>query len=303
LATFFSEKVIPIVQKVSEAFGSNPDGMGGTLTTLADGIQTFVQPIFEGFKSAFDSIKDTIVENKDEFERFFNVVKAAAPIIGNVIGAALTVIGEVASVVLNVMANVIGALQDLVNKAIQLINLAIRGFNLLKPGGDIAPIGDIGTDGDDDTKTGALGNLQLSTGTILKNSRLKKLNTTTTATTTAGGLTTGGTGGTTIGGTIKKIAKDNKKVIDDVAGAFDDFTSGTTTLAGIMAASNKPFAFGTSGANTSTLAGIMAASNAPTINLTVNGAMDAEGTARTIVDTLNNSFYRGTGGAGSLQIA
>ena len=36
------------------------------------------------------------------------------------------------------------------------------------------------------------------------------------------------------------------------------------------------------------------------INLTVNGAMDKEGTARTIVDTLNNSYYRGTGGAGQL---
>jgi hypothetical protein len=35
------------------------------------------------------------------------------------------------------------------------------------------------------------------------------------------------------------------------------------------------------------------------INLTVNGAMDKEGTARTIVDTLNNSFFRGTGGAGN----
>jgi phage-related protein len=40
-----------------------------------------------------------------------------------------------------------------------------------------------------------------------------------------------------------------------------------------------------------------------TINLTVTGAFDKEGTARTIVDTLNNSYYRGTGGAGNLQIA
>jgi len=38
----------------------------------------------------------------------------------------------------------------------------------------------------------------------------------------------------------------------------------------------------------------------PTINLTVNGALDSEGTARTIVNTLNDSFYRGTGGASAL---
>jgi phage-related protein len=37
-----------------------------------------------------------------------------------------------------------------------------------------------------------------------------------------------------------------------------------------------------------------------TINLTVNGAFDKEGTARTIVDTLNDSYYRGTGGGGNL---
>lgn len=41
--------------------------------------------------------------------------------------------------------------------------------------------------------------------------------------------------------------------------------------------------------------------NAARINVTVNGAIDAEGTARTIVKVLNDSFYRGTGGAGALQ--
>jgi hypothetical protein len=41
-------------------------------------------------------------------------------------------------------------------------------------------------------------------------------------------------------------------------------------------------------------------STADRINITVNGAIDAEGTARTIVNVLNDSFYRGTGGAGAL---
>jgi hypothetical protein len=42
-------------------------------------------------------------------------------------------------------------------------------------------------------------------------------------------------------------------------------------------------------------------STAERINITVNGAIDAEGTARTIVETLNNSYFRGTGGASNLQ--
>lgn len=40
-----------------------------------------------------------------------------------------------------------------------------------------------------------------------------------------------------------------------------------------------------------------------TINLNVSGAIDPEGTARTIIDVLNNSFYRGTSGAGALVMS
>lgn len=40
-----------------------------------------------------------------------------------------------------------------------------------------------------------------------------------------------------------------------------------------------------------------------TINLTVNGAIDAEGTARTIIDVLNRSSSRGTLGAGKFSFA
>jgi len=38
----------------------------------------------------------------------------------------------------------------------------------------------------------------------------------------------------------------------------------------------------------------------PPINLTVNGAIDSESASRQIIELLNNSYYRGTGGAGAL---
>ena len=257
LATFFSEKVIPIVEQVAAAFGSKSDGLGGTLTTLADGIKTFVQPIFNGFKSAFDSIKETIVENKDEFERFFNVVKAAAPIIGNVIGAAFKLIGEIATVVLNVIANVVGALQGLINIAIDAINIAIRGFNLIKPGADISPLSKIGVTGSSSTKTGPLGNLQLSTGTVIGSS------------TSTGSTSTGATSAVAAVAASAASAAAANKVVN---GSFNAgrFRQGEAATMGTV------------------------------INLTVTGAFEPEGTARTIIDTLNNSFYRGTGGGSNL---
>jgi hypothetical protein len=98
------------------------------------------------------------------------------------------------------------------------------------------------------------------------------------------------------------VAKKATQVVTDIAGAFDNFTSGTTTLAGIMAQSNQAFAFGTSGVNTNTLAGIMAASNQPKIEIVVNAPsiIDEEGFKRATTDAFNNSYYRGTGGAGNL---
>jgi hypothetical protein len=45
----------------------------------------------------------------------------------------------------------------------------------------------------------------------------------------------------------------------------------------------------------------MAASAKPSVTVNFNGiTTDPEGTARVLVDTLNNSYYRGTGGATAL---
>jgi hypothetical protein len=169
-------------------------------------------------------------------------------------------------------------------------------------GGEDASV--LGLQGAGDFHAGGQGDLRIHDGGFLR-CGVGGGGTTGGGTTITGGTTGGGSsGGGTIGGAVTKIAKDTKKVVDDVAGAFDNFTSGTTTLAGVMAASNQPFAFGTSGVNTNTLAGILAASNKPNVTVNFNGVTtDPEGTARVLVDTINNSFYRGTNGATNLVTA
>jgi hypothetical protein len=89
-------------------------------------------------------------------------------------------------------------------------------------------------------------------------------------------------------------------------------TAGTTSAASSGVASAAKAASTAAAASSSVVSGSFnvgsfraaeAASMGTTINLTVTGAFDKEGTARTIIDTLNASFYRGTGGAGNLQLA
>ena len=84
-----------------------------------------------------------------------------------------------------------------------------------------------------------------------------------------------------------------------VAGQAKGLTAAQSLAAAASTASTGLTGANISGVNTNTLAGVSAASGT-TINLTVNGAIDKEGTARTIVETLNSSYYRGTGGATAL---
>jgi hypothetical protein len=86
-------------------------------------------------------------------------------------------------------------------------------------------------------------------------------------------------------------------------GSFTGAGGGVTTASKAAAAAAETII----GLNTSSAqaSGLSDAQNAArlgqgtTINLTVVGAYDKEGTARTIVETLNNSSYRGGGGGGS----
>lgn len=80
-------------------------------------------------------------------------------------------------------------------------------------------------------------------------------------------------------------------------------TGGVSTAARVAASAAAATNVVTGSFNAGTFRQAEAASSGTTINLTVTGAFDKEGTARTIIDTLNNSYYRGTGGATNLQIA
>jgi hypothetical protein len=301
LITFVNDKAVPIITALADSFSLKGEGgLGRTINDVGSAIKSFVLPIFDGMKSTFDKIKATIVENKDEFD----VIKYAAPIIGTVVGKAFDLIGSIASVVLNLISNVLAAIKPLLNTAIDGINLIIKGVNLAKPGEDIKPIPKIG---DGFATSGAPGAIKGggSTGGTMGGGTTGGGFTggRTTGGGTTGGGSTGGTGtGTGTGGTssVAAVATKAAKAITDIAGAFDNFTSGTQSLAAIEAASNRAFAFGTSGVNTNSLAGILAASAQPQVNITINGAMDKEGTAREFVELLNSSYYRGTGGAGSL---
>ena len=271
--TFLNDTAMPIFMKVVGAFTNKGSGLNDGISSVAETIKSVAIPIFDGLVTAFNYIKDAIAGSKDEFESFANVVAAIAPVLGNVLGGVIKVIGAVASVVLDLVGKVAGAVAPILNTAIDGINLVIRGLNLIKPGTDIASVGKIGATPAVAGFSGTTPGGQSFTGslTVPKISASGVIGGTTKATT--------GTGGTTAGGGVATASK----VAATAAVATSNIVTGSFGAGSFRAGES--------------------ASMAPTINLTVNGALDKEGTARTIITTLNDSYYRGTGGGGNLQTA
>jgi hypothetical protein len=145
LLQFINQNALPAINAFSDAFSlTQGDGLGKVMSDVASTIKKVVQPIFEGAKSVFDNVKNAIMNSKDEFSAFWDVVKFIAPLIGNVIGAQLKAIGTIAEVVITIFGKVLGAIKPILNTAIDGINLVIRGLNLIKTGRDIPYLPKIG---------------------------------------------------------------------------------------------------------------------------------------------------------------
>jgi hypothetical protein len=250
-----SKYVLPIVQQFSDAMSSKSStGLGARIQETVAVVQSYATPIFEGLAKLFTKVKDAIVDNKEAFQSFFEVVKAIAPVIGKIIGTALSVIGDIAGVVIDLFAKVLGAIQPILNFAIDAVNQIIRGINLIKPGDDISSIKKISTSpGTYSSISGVLGS-STSTPSV-------------------------------------KVPSVPTITVPSVSTAGVSTAAASAVAASSYAAGSyfNPMAMNTPDAK-------------PTVNLTVNQGIvgDPEAAARSVVDVLNRSFFRGTGGANAL---
>ena len=253
---FINNNALPVINAFSGAFSLDGKGLGGVITSVGNIISNVFTPIINGMKSAFNSIKDAIGDNLDTFMQFGSYISTyLAPIIGTVLGGALSVAGKIAGGVIDVIAGVVKILNGLISGAVAGINALISAYNA------IPFLPNVG---------------KISTPTVsVPSISVPKVSTPSTTVPTITVPTTS-SGGNTSGGGVSVAA---------------------ASAASVAAAASNVVS---SNFNPGTFRQAEAASMGTTINLTVTGAFDKEGTARTIVDTLNSAFYRGTGGANAL---
>jgi hypothetical protein len=257
LATAFSDKVIPLVEKFTKAFSNSEGNLGGVVISVGNILQNTFTPIINGLIKAFGYVREAIGDNLATFQEFGGyIAKYLAPVIGTVLGGALQVAGKIAGGVIDVIAGVVKILNGLISGAVAGINALISAYNAIPFLPNVSKI-----------STPSVSVPTIKTPTVpTTTTTIPKIS----APSGGGATTTSGGGGVS---TAAKVAATAAAATTGGIGSFD---------AGRFRMGEEKDRVGT------------------TINLTVTGAFDKEGTARTIVETLNNSYYRGTGGATAL---
>jgi len=290
LTTFILQEIVPVVQSFVDGL-TGKDGLTEGLSDTQVRAQNFGKDI-RGLIKIIVDFKDELVILAGVIGTVFVVSKIAAGVAATVsaIKLLMTAYNALkASAIVTGVATAFALNPLLGLGAVALAAAVLSGANALanRSDGEV----DFGTDG-----TGPLGNFQMSTGTFL------------------------GTTGTRQGPTDESIAQfgmgaDKAAALARIAarrgGAATDSQNAAiyASAGGITDAQNAArlaaeALAANEAANAARVVAAAAAAAAvvtkPTIVLTVNGAIDPEGTARTIVNTVNDAYFRGTGGATAL---
>lgn len=130
LVGYFTQYVVPVVEKLSNLFSNKEGGIGQNVAALGDKITNIFKPIWEGLVSAFNSVKTAISNNSDAFLSFGKLIADyVAPVLSVTLGAALNVVGKIAGTVINIIGGIIGAITTAVEGAIAAVNWLIGKYN------------------------------------------------------------------------------------------------------------------------------------------------------------------------------
>jgi hypothetical protein len=268
------------IARLKVAFDEAKETIGYALLPIIERLVSFivnqVVPNFEKFASAFDPIKKAIIDNKESFQTLFNFIgDYVIPILTTLAGGALKVVGEVFGRIIGIIGNAIDKIEafivkvrDMVNKVIELYNKIPLAPNLSTIGGGVAGGAPGAISGGGSSGSGLLGSFGgAGSGTGFA----------------GGGGGAGGSGGTNANQRALENLMNDAATLQDLV----DQLSGTGNYsADAVARRNALQNFRT---------------NESTYNITVNGAIDSESTARQIVEILNDSAARGTLGAGAFD--
>lgn len=322
IVKFVTESVIPVFTDLWDYFTTNvlplfknyAELLSITLLPAIKALWGFVQdylvpifkatltPVITGLNTVFKKLGDFVKDNNAVFTFFGAVIgvigtaaKFLAPIIGTTLGAAFKVVSLIIDGVSLAIAGVVAG----INLAIAAINLLIKGYNVVNNlfgGKDLKEIPSVILAKGAKSATVTPGAAQSVKDEIAKEvgSVAKQVAKETAAITKTAAKSSAATASKVVAKELKDGLTGSTGKIDQAMFAMsDEMGIFPSMLPNSLARNIDQNMFAMSDEPSSVTPSTV-------INVNVSGAIDQEGTARTIVNTLNNSFYRGTNGANAL---
>lgn len=115
-----------IVNKVVPAIQDFTTNIGDKLQP----VMKVIQPIINGLKAAFDSVRGSLERNNDELQPFYNLMKnianfiqdVLAPILGKVLGGAFNVLGDFIAAAIDSFARFVSILTNVYNRIKSIVD-------------------------------------------------------------------------------------------------------------------------------------------------------------------------------------
>jgi hypothetical protein len=134
VGVFVLDAITPFVETIVEKVMPALDDFGSNMMDRLQPIIKAVQPILQGLRNAFNTVRDSLARNNQELTPFFNLMKAIgsfakdtlAPILGKTLGAAFEVLGSIISGVITAFATFVNQITKIYNTITGIID-AIRG--------------------------------------------------------------------------------------------------------------------------------------------------------------------------------
>lgn len=122
------DKVIPAVQGFIDSIGGEK-GLSSVFKEYIDVVKKIFVPVLEGFKIAFDKIKDAVMDNKEQFETLWNFLKDfVAPLLGGALKIAIEGIGTALSIVVRTVASLISGFEKIITLGAKVANFVSGTF-------------------------------------------------------------------------------------------------------------------------------------------------------------------------------
>ena len=290
------------IARLQVAFDEAKESVGARLlpiiTKLIDYFNTNVGPAIESIKNRFAPLTKAIEDNKDEFKAIWDFLsKYVVPILNGALKLAVNGLVTTFTTLVNIVGKAVNFFESLYEKYKKFVDF-IKNNPLSKFLGNINPFSNSSFQ-----QTQAF---TATTANFITEPITQGLN-------AQGGLPSGAkTSGVTAsalegltpGGRYSFGFLRARGLSDEAIFALRD--QGIITLTTPEGLTMKELGIGGDRqAQVNEFLARRQAGDLPTpaqqFNITVNGAIDAEGTARTIVDILNQSYGRGTGGANALS--